>query len=156
MRRVRATDTTPEKTVRSLLHSLGFRFRLHRNDLPGKPDITLPKCRAVVFVHGCFWHRHQNCPHATTPASKQEYWLPKFNRTIERDRRNQETLRRQGWNVIVVWECATKDLAMLAQQLEKLINRHPLISQSPQPTTVAMAAEKRGDYNAGKNSEPGR
>ena len=156
MRRVRSTDTTPERKVRSLLHGLGFRFRLHRNDLPGKPDITPPKRRSAVFVHRCFWHRHQNCPHATTPSSRQEYWLPKFNRTIERDRRNQEKLRQQGWNVIVVWECETKNLAMLARQLEKRINRQPLISQAPQPSSVAMAAEKREDYNAGKNTEPGR
>jgi len=102
MRRVRSTDTTPEKKVRFLLHKLGFRFRLHRSDLPGKPDIILPKHCAVVFVHGCFWHRHQGCPYATTPASRQEYWLPKFKRTVERDKRNQEELRNKGWNVIVI------------------------------------------------------
>lgn len=107
MRRVHSTDTTPERLVRSLLHKLGYRFRIHRLDLPGKPDIVLPKRRTVVFVHGCFWHRHQDCPHATTPASRREYWLPKFKRTVDRDRKNQEELQESGWNVVVVWECET-------------------------------------------------
>lgn len=119
MRRVHSKDTTPERKVRSLLHKLGFRFRLHRSDLLGKPDIALPKYRTVVFVHGCFWHRHQDCSHATTPTSRQDYWLPKFKRTIERDRKNKEEFQRQGWNVVVVWECETKNLDSLANKLVK-------------------------------------
>ncbi len=122
MRRVHSTNTTPERKVRSLLHKLGFRFRLHRNDLPGKPDIVLSKYRTLVFVHGCFWHRHQSCPHATTPASRQEYWLPKFYRTVDRDRKNKEELQRQGWKVVVVWECETKNVRKLAERLMKDIN----------------------------------
>lgn len=150
MRRVRSTDTTPEKRVRSLLHKFGFRFRLHRNDLPGRPDIVLPKHRTVIFVHGCFWHRHQGCPHATTPASRQEYWLPKFGRTVERDKENQKLLCKKGWNVVVVWECATKDLSKLTEELVKLVvHDEPLVWQR-QSLSMAMAAEKQADYNTEK------
>ena len=146
MRRVRSTDTTPEKKVRSLLHKLGFRFRLHRSDLPGKPDIVLPKHRAVVFVHGCFWHRHQGCPHATTPASRQEYWLPKFKRTVERDKKNQEELRQKGWNVIVVWECETKDISKIAEYLLKFFERDKSFAWFEQVSSAPMAAEQREEY----------
>lgn len=146
MRHVRSTDTTPEKKVRSLLHKLGFRFRLHRSDLPGKPDIILPKHRAVVFVHGCFWHRHQGCPHATTPSSHQEYWLPKFKRTVERDKKNQEELRKKGWNVIVVWECETKDIAKIAEYLLKFFERDRSFALFEQVSLAPMAAEQREEY----------
>jgi DNA mismatch endonuclease, patch repair protein len=142
MRRVRSADTTPERKIRSLLHKLGYRFRIHRRDLPGKPDIVLQKHLTVVFVHGCFWHRHQDCSRATTPASRKEYWLPKFKRTIDRDRNNQETLRQQGWNVVVIWECETKDMQKLATQLSRLIDPY---SQTL-PPSMAIAAEKREDY----------
>lgn len=121
MRRVRSTNTTPERKVRSLLHHLGFRFRLHRKDLPGKPDIVLPKHSTVVFVHGCFWHRHTGCPHASTPATHQDYWLPKFKRTVKRDQRNQKELRRRGWNVIVIWECEIREINLLADRLTRAI-----------------------------------
>ncbi len=121
MRRVRSTDTTPERKVRSLLYRLGFRFRLHRKDLPGKPDIALPKHSTVIFVHGCFWHRHPGCPHATTPVTHQDYWLPKFKRTVERDKRNQRELRELGWKVIIVWECELRNLDRLAQRLASAI-----------------------------------
>jgi DNA mismatch endonuclease (patch repair protein) len=146
MRRVRSTDTVPERRVRSLLHKLGFRFRLQRQDLPGKPDIVLPKHRTVVFVHGCFWHRHQGCPHAATPASRQEYWLPKFKRTVERDRKNHEEFGKRGWNVIVVWECETRDVTKLESRLLRLIC-HELSVWRPQTTSVMMAAEKQRDYH---------
>jgi DNA mismatch endonuclease (patch repair protein) len=147
MRRVRSTDTMPERKVRSLLHKLGYRFRIHRLDLPGKPDIVLPKRSAVVFVHGCFWHRHQGCPHATTPTSRQEYWLPKFRRTIDRDWKNQEELQRRGWNVIVVWECETKDMQKLAAQLPRLIDSY-LPNLKELSASLAIAAEKREDYRS--------
>jgi DNA mismatch endonuclease, patch repair protein len=145
MRQVHSTDTTPERKVRSLLHKLGCRFRIHRPDLPGKPDIVLPRRRTVIFVHGCFWHRHQGCPHATTPASRQEYWLPKFRRTVDRDRKNQEELRERGWNVVVVWECETKDLKKLAEKIGGLIAPYSSSSQ-PLRSSVAIAAEEREDY----------
>jgi DNA mismatch endonuclease (patch repair protein) len=146
MRRVRSTDTTPEKRVRSLLHKLGYRFRLYRSTLPGKPDIILPKHRVVIFVHGCFWHRHQGCPHATTPASRQEYWLPKFKRTVERDKKNEEELCRSGWNVTVIWECETNDLPRLAANLLKLMGRVQSFTPHGQAELAAMAAEPQEEY----------
>ena len=153
MRCVRSTDTTPEKRVRSLLHKLGFRFRLHRYDLPGKPDIVLPKHHTVVFVHGCFWHRHQGCLHATTPASRQEYWLPKFGRTVERDKKNQQLLGQKGWNVVVVWECEAKDLSKLTEELLRIVAHDASLVWQRQSLSIAMAAEKQADYNTEKNSK---
>jgi len=153
MRHVRSTDTTPEKKVRSLLHKLGFRFRLRRNDLPGKPDNVLPKHRTVIFVHGCFWHRHQGCPHATTPASRQEYWLPKFGRTVDRDKKNQQLLGQKGWNMVVVWECETKDLSKLTEELLRLVAHNESLVWQRQSLSIAMAAEKQADYNTEKNSK---
>jgi len=147
MRRVHSTDTTPERRVRSLLHRLGYRFRVHRPDLPGKPDIVLPRRRTVVFVHGCFWHRHQDCPHATTPATRQEYWLPKFRRTIARDKKNQGELRERGWNVVVVWECETKDLLKLGERISRLIDLYSY-SLQPLPSSTAIAAEEWGKYRS--------
>ena len=141
MRRVRGKDTTPEKAVRSLLHRLGFRFRLHRRDLPGKPDIVLPRHKAVVFVHGCFWHRHSGCVRASTPATRQDYWLPKFQRTVERDSRNQERLAQLGWNVIVVWECELRDVSRLADELTRQIRRLPLLYPTKTPKAVEAAEE---------------
>ncbi|WP_443690485.1 very short patch repair endonuclease [Pseudomonas sp.] len=108
MRSVKSENTTPELLIRSLLHRLGFRFRLHRKDLPGSPDVVLPRYRTVIFVHGCFWHRHPGCRLTTTPKSRQGYWLPKFMGNVERDRRNIETLQKMGWQVIVIWECEIK------------------------------------------------
>ncbi|MBZ0261836.1 MAG: very short patch repair endonuclease [Hyphomicrobiales bacterium] len=126
MRHVRSKNTTPEVAVRSLLHRLGYRFRLHRRDLPGNPDIVLPKHRVVVFVHGCFWHRHENCKRASLPASNLEYWLAKFERTILRDKENQRKLKRLGWKVVVVWECEIRRPAGLIARLGRVIHR-PLL-----------------------------
>lgn len=141
MRRVRDKDTTPEMTVRSLLHILGFRFRLHRGNLPGNPDIVLPKHRSVIFVHGCFWHRHSGCSRASTPVSRLEYWLPKFKRTIERDIHNQKELRRAGWNVILVWECEIGDLDQLALRLPKIILRTPVAYKMEANRLLAVAED---------------
>lgn len=105
MRAVRSKNTKPEIAVRRTLHALGFRFRLHRKDLPGSPDIVLPRWRAVVFVHGCFWHGH-DCPKSTIPATRPEFWEAKFRRNIERDKQAKECLKAQGWRVVVLWECA--------------------------------------------------
>ena len=117
MRAVKRAHTRPEIVVRQTLHALGFRFRLHRRDLPGSPDIVLPKFRTVVFVHGCFWHRHSDCRYATTPKSRQEYWLPKFDANVERDARKEAQLRELGWRVLVMWECETKSLEALEARL---------------------------------------
>jgi DNA mismatch endonuclease (patch repair protein) len=109
MAKIRGKDTRPEMAVRSLLHRAGFRFRLHAKDLPGRPDLVLPKHRAVVFVHGCFWHRHARCRDGRSmPASNRSYWVPKFERNLARDRRVKQALRRRGWRVITVWECQIK------------------------------------------------
>lgn len=108
MRAVKRAHTKPEILVRRLLHSFGFRFRLHRKDLPGSPDIVLPGPRLAIFVHGCFWHRHPGCCYASMPQTRQEYWLPKFAANVERDAHKEAQLRELGWRVLVVWECETK------------------------------------------------
>ena len=105
MSRVRSKDTKPEILVRSLLHRNGFRFRLHKKGLPGKPDIVLGRYRTVIFVHGCFWHRHKGCPDSTTPKTRTAFWEKKFKENMERDKRTTLALHDLGWNVIVVWEC---------------------------------------------------
>ena len=105
MSRIRSSNTSPELALRRELHALGFRFRLHRKDLPGKPDIVLTRYRTVVFVHGCFWHRHAGCKIATTPKSNTGFWIEKFDRNVARDSRSRELLEAQGWKVIIAWEC---------------------------------------------------
>lgn len=105
MSRIRGRNTAPEKQVRSALHRAGYRFRLHRQDLPGRPDIVLPKHHTVIFVHGCFWHRHKNCRFAYTPKSRVRFWQDKFQSNVERDRRNVRALRALGWRIMTVWEC---------------------------------------------------
>lgn len=123
MSRIRGRDTTPELLVRSNLHRLGYRFRLHRRDLPGSPDIVLRKYNAVIFVHGCFWHRHKGCRFAYTPKSRIKFWSFKFDGNVARDRRNQRALRRLGWRVLVVWECQTSNEARLARRLATFLDR---------------------------------
>jgi DNA mismatch endonuclease (patch repair protein) len=117
MSRVRATNTKPEIVVRRLLHALGIRFRLHRPDLPGRPDIVLPRKRKIIFVHGCFWHRHPRCHKATTPETRRDFWALKFSRNVERDKQQQRELKRMGWRVLVVWECETRNLERLRNRL---------------------------------------
>lgn len=103
-------NTKPEILLRKLLFSLGYRFRIHQKTLPGHPDIVLPKYKIVIFVNGCFWHRHQNCKYATTPVSRNEYWIKKFNNNINRDLNNYSQLKDMGWNVIVIWTCEIKNI----------------------------------------------
>ena len=107
MSRIRGKDTKPELRVRSQLHRMGYRFRLHRKDLPGRPDIVLPKYDTVIFVHGCFWHRHKGCGACYTPKTRPEFWKKKFGGNIRRDRTNINLLRKQGWKVLIIWECET-------------------------------------------------
>ncbi|TBW48521.1 DNA mismatch endonuclease Vsr [Marinobacter halodurans] len=111
-------DTGPEIRVRKLLHSLGYRFRLHRTDLPGKPDIVLPKSKLVIFVNGCFWHQHPGCPKASIPKTNIEFWKSKFQANRKRDIKNQIQLTEQGWQVVVIWECQTSDKEKLTKLLE--------------------------------------
>jgi len=118
MSRIKGVDTKPEKAVRSLLHSLGYRFRLHRRDLPGTPDVVLPRHRAVVMVNGCFWHRHECGAGSRTPRSNVEFWESKFERNVERDARVAAELRGLGWKVVTVWECECRDVEALAARLE--------------------------------------
>jgi len=118
MSRIKGKDTKPEKIVRSILHKAGFRFRLNRKDLPGKPDIVLPKYKSVILVHGCFWHRHPRCKYAYTPKSRVTFWQKKFSENIERDKFVKRELRKMGWKVIVVWECELKN-----DKKEKTINK---------------------------------
>ncbi|PMR78515.1 very short patch repair endonuclease [Halomonas urumqiensis] len=108
MSRIRGQDTNPEMAVRRYLHACGFRFRLHRKDLPGKPDLVLTKHRLVIFVHGCFWHRHEGCFYATSPATRKDFWRRKLIGNVERDRRQQAELIEAGWRVLVIWECGLK------------------------------------------------
>ena len=108
MSRIRGRDTAPELLLRSLLHRAGFRFRLHDRSLPGKPDIVMRKHKAVIMVHGCYWHRHPGCRNATTPSTRTEFWVEKFEGTVARDARNRADLTALGWRVITVWECDLK------------------------------------------------
>lgn len=121
MARIGSKDTKPELLVRKLLHGMGYRYRLHRRDLPGTPDICFPGRRKVVFVHGCFWHRHDGCKRATTPSTRKSYWEQKFDRNVVRDRRNLADLAHLGWKTLVVWECETADLPTLAERLKKFL-----------------------------------
>jgi DNA mismatch endonuclease, patch repair protein len=117
MSRVHSKDTRPEQKVRSLLHSLGFRFRLHRRDLPGTPDIVLVGRRAVILVNGCFWHQHKGCKDSGIPKSNSEFWVTKLNKNVERDKKNTAELNQLGWKVIEIWECETTDILKLSDRL---------------------------------------
>lgn len=121
MSRIRSANTRPELVVRKALHSKGFRFRLHRKDLPGNPDIVLPRYRAAVFIHGCFWHQHPGCRLASWPKSRTEYWGPKLRRNVERDVQAARQLQEHGWRPIIVWECDTRSPERLAARVEELV-----------------------------------
>jgi DNA mismatch endonuclease, patch repair protein len=108
MSRIRSKDTRPELAVRQALFGLGYRYQLHRKDLPGKPDIVFPSRKKALFVHGCFWHAHEGCKVANLPKSRTEFWQAKFQRNVERDKLNKRALRRMGWSTLTVWECETK------------------------------------------------
>ena len=121
MSRVKNRDTLPERLVRSELHRMGFRFRLQRRDLPGVPDLVLPKYRRAIFVHGCFWHGHHGCSRSKRPSSNVDFWNAKLNANLTRDQRNQRRLRRLGWSSNVIWECETKNPAKLRSRLHQII-----------------------------------
>jgi len=123
MQRIRKTDTKPELIVRRMLHSMGYRYSLHDKRLPGQPDIVLPRHRKVIFVHGCFWHRH-DCPNGRKlPRSKPDYWAPKLERNRVRDVRHIAELRELGWDLLVVWECNLRDTARLKETLSAFVAR---------------------------------
>lgn len=119
MSRIKGKDTKPELRVRSLLHRLGYRFRLHAKNLPGRPDVVLPKYRTVVLVHGCFWHRHRGCRFCYVPKSRQEFWQAKFEGNVRRDSNVRRRLRSLGWKVLVVWECELRNTARLTRRLQQ-------------------------------------
>jgi DNA mismatch endonuclease (patch repair protein) len=122
MAAIKSHNTKPEIAVRKLLHASGFRFRLHRKDLPGRPDIVLPRYKTVVFVHGCFWHQHEGCKLASKPSSRQEYWKAKFDRNAERDKNSLASLTELGWRVVVVWECEVRKSAdEVAERIKKIL-----------------------------------
>ncbi|MEI9982060.1 MAG: DNA mismatch endonuclease Vsr [Aliidongia sp.] len=117
MSRVKGRNTVPELSVRRVAHSLGLRFRLHRTDLPGTPDLVFPRWKVAIFVHGCFWHRHDGCKKATHPKSREDFWQAKFERNVERDRRVLFELGAHGWRTLVIWQCETNDTAAIRRTL---------------------------------------
>nr|WP_246776513.1 very short patch repair endonuclease [Bradyrhizobium sp. CCBAU 53351] len=123
MSRVRGRDTAPEMTVRRIAHALGLRFRLHRRDLPGTPDLVFPKSRTAVFVHGCFWHRHPGCSRASMPQTRIEFWRSKLAGNVVRDRAASAALKKAGWKVAVVWECEVKNPDKVGKRLLDAIKR---------------------------------
>lgn len=117
----KGANTAPELLVRRMLHAMGYRFRLHRRDLPGRPDIVFPSRRAVIHVHGCFWHQHKGCDQAHLPKSRLEYWIPKFEDNIRRDRENERRLAEMGWRVLVLWECELGGRGELGGRLTRFL-----------------------------------
>jgi DNA mismatch endonuclease, patch repair protein len=128
MRAVPQKHSKPEMIVRRALHRLGYRFRLHRGDLPGTPDIVLPRHRVAIFVHGCFWHRHPGCRLASTPRTRANFWRSKFDRNVERDAGIVRELQALGWRVVAVWQCVTRDVGPLADGLERHL-RDPEVTE---------------------------
>lgn len=123
MRQVKGRNTGPELTVRKILHGMGLRFRLHRDNLPGKPDVVLPKWKAVIFVNGCFWHQHAGCPRAARPRSNAAFWNRKLDRNVARDCENVRRLLACGWRTMTLWECRIKDTPAFRRKLERFIRK---------------------------------
>jgi len=124
MGRIKSKDTKPEILVRSALHRIGFRFRLHYKDLPGKPDIYLPKYKTVIFVQGCFWHQHQGCSRSSIPKSNRTYWIDKLRKNVERDQKNKLLLEKLGYSVYYIWECETKNIKQVVHDFIAFINNN--------------------------------
>lgn len=124
MRRITGKNTGPEITVRKLVHSLGYRYRLHRRTLPGSPDLVFPRRRKVIFVHGCYWHRHEDpgCKLARLPKSRLDFWLPKLDANARRDASAQTELLRLGWKILVIWECELRDRALLESRIRSFLD----------------------------------
>lgn len=122
MRRIRSKGMKPEMAVRRMVHSLGYRYRLHRRDLPGKPDLVFGPRRAVIFVHGCFWHQH-DCRDGKIPSSNTEYWKPKLGRNVERDIQNQMKLREAGWKILTIWECEIYEEDKLKYRIHEFLSK---------------------------------
>jgi DNA mismatch endonuclease (patch repair protein) len=121
MRLIRSKDTKPELLVRSLTHRLGYRFRLHRKDLPGHPDLVFVSSKKIIFVHGCFWHQHSRCVDGRLPKTRKSYWTPKLQRNKQRDKQNRAKLKRRGWRYLVVWDCETLNREALQRRLVEFL-----------------------------------
>lgn len=152
---IRGKDTTPELVVRRYLHAMGYRFRLHGKDLPGSPDLVLKKHRLVIFVHGCFWHRHACCFYATTPATRKEFWQTKLNRNVERDEEQRRRLTELGWRVMVIWECGIRHSPNTMKQVADFISSGetglvwPMTPPRPRKTTGSVVETPKGKSNEG-------
>ena len=120
---IRTRNTKPEMLVRSLLHRMGYRFRLHRRELPGSPDIVLPKHKTVIFVHGCFWHQHEGCRKARRPKSNRHFWDSKLDANVSRDHRNRAALEQLGWRVLTIWECETSHTDEVVEKLTRQLHK---------------------------------
>lgn len=140
----KSRDTKPEILVRKLLHSLGYRFRIQRKDLPGRPDIVLPRYKTAIFVNGCFWHRHEGCKLASSPSTNSDFWEKKFATNVERDARNYAALKEQGWNVLIIWECEVKEIVR-SKTIPGLPLRnsttYPAIEETSESTDLIAAEE---------------
>ncbi len=150
MGRIRGKDTKPELLARSLLHRAGLRFSLQRKELQGRPDIVLPKYKTVIFVHGCFWHRHKGCPVTSMPKSRSDFWQTKFKTNVARDRRNRKMLEKQGWRVMVVWECEVMrdPHAVLKRLLAEVgVNRKLVYDAIPDRKVLLKVAEEKLQWN---------
>jgi len=147
MARIRGVDTAPEIILRSGLHRAGLRFGLHRRDLPGRPDIVMPRFSAVIFVHGCFWHRHEGCPYAYTPKTRSTFWCEKLDKNRERDGRQALALYEAGWRVLVIWECALRKQSIAEHATKQVIDwlhshlRNGEIGSSGQSERTPCAAD---------------
>jgi DNA mismatch endonuclease (patch repair protein) len=126
MRRIRSRNTAPELQVRRLIHAMGYRYRLHDKTLPGTPDLVFGSRKSIIFVHGCFWHLHRDCNEGRLPATRQDYWIPKLTRNVERDRQHTRALKKLGWRVLQVWECELKSKGRLARRLTRFLSQKQL------------------------------
>jgi DNA mismatch endonuclease (patch repair protein) len=145
MRRIRSQDTLPEMTVRRLAHGLGYRYRLHRKDIPGKPDLVFPGRRKVIFVHGCFWHQHPACAEGRLPKTNLAYWKPKLKRNVERDKTALAQLAAAGWDTLVIWECEAKNIKALRKTLLKFLGLPCLTQDKPGVRILsAKTANRKG------------
>ena len=152
MAKIKGKNTGPERAVRSMLHRAGFRFRIHVRALPGTPDIVLPRHRAVIFVHGCFWHRHAGCKMAGTPKSHRRFWSDKFARNVANDRKHRHRLRRLGWRVLTIWECQLKHPEGVLARIAAFLHAAPLAYVLPDSVPLPIAAEPPALY--GRRPEP--
>ena len=156
MSRIKAKDTKPELLVRKYLFCKGFRYRVNVKDLPGKPDIVLPKYKTVIFIHGCFWHGHEGCKYFVIPKTRTEWWTEKIRKNKERDQQEHEALRKTGWNIITVWECQLKPrkreqtlegILLLLQKIYLDLQKKPIITPyTPPATEFPMVAEPPSPY----------